>query len=522
MRWAALLAVMAMQLGCTPRSSCDERALDGALSRFEADPGAEDAPRELVNAMSSACPAFPEELFFALGHTYVDPDDDELLRVLEDERYKQARRVACGGPQWGAAADLPGDERPKAVYELCNFERLGVLDVGEPFLYDDFPGMLSQHWMLDHHVDPALARRFNRSLMIATAPEPLSRRRCHAHPSSFSCETFMRHHGAGLPTLPQQLGFEEEPSASLFDTPTWIAVGDSIAITDTTTIRSAGGHLQASSSEADIDHLMLYVDRNSSWAKVLELMRLGHRSGYHTFSLMIAGVEAVDRLKLVPPASWNDDEKNEDQREEQAGLPVFVIEDPGVLLPRTGLGPLDGSAQRLLAETPHESLVVRAGADVGVQRVVSALDIIRGSKCRLEIDDCIAWTPIVDLDPPTRRRAGDWSKLRFGPLEAEAWPNRTGPVTLDQLQARVEQASEPLRACLVASEPASIYMPEKMLLSFGLDDLDELAVLVSGPWSDTLPSECIAFALDLPSLASSARIIDKIFASVELPIEVPE
>ncbi|MFO7563186.1 MAG: hypothetical protein R6X02_11125 [Enhygromyxa sp.] len=64
------LPVLALALlSCTasgPRSACDERALDHALTRFEADPAGDNAPRELLDAMASACPAFPDTLLRAL------------------------------------------------------------------------------------------------------------------------------------------------------------------------------------------------------------------------------------------------------------------------------------------------------------------------------------------------------------------------------------------------------------------------------------------------------------------------
>jgi biopolymer transport protein ExbD len=539
MRWISVLVFAAAMPSCKPRSACDERALGDAITSFETNPGADDAPLELVNAMSSACPDFPEALFQALGYTHVESDPDELYKVILGKRYKSARRTACTDPNtWsGRVADLPADQRAQAAYELCDFQRLGLLEVGEPFLLDDMPAMLAQHWMLEHHVDPALGRRFNRGLMFVTADERLSRRRCHARPDSLACQTLMRVHGSRLPASSVWLEVDHGPS--LFVTPTWRAVGSAHGIEDASATHDLHlSRLQPTSGPAD--GLLLFADRQTPWGELIELMRIADARGYRSFSLVTERDDRNARLLLTPPAVWSADQHDVDDFERLAHFPVFVIEANAVRLPNDGgrvslteLGRLEDIARAMLDKARYISFIVRAGPDVELQTVVTVLDALRGHDCTLRADvisgevepdfDCLAGLPIVDLDPPTQRRPGDWSRLRLSaPVQdAKAWDDRSGPLTGDQLQARVEQVLEPIRACLVASDHARIFMPERIALVFGIDALDQLGVGVLGPTSEWLPIHCIAAALDVPVITRSSRLVHTAFAEIEVPIEIP-
>jgi hypothetical protein len=158
---------------------------------------------------------------------------------------------------------------------------------------------------------------------------------------------------------------------------------------------------------------------------------------------------------------------------------------------------------------------------------VPVLEALRGRECNLDVflepnKDCVAWLPQVDLDPPMQMRPGDWSQLRLSmPEKPKAWPQRKGPATLEQLHARIEQALEPIRACLIASEGARTYMPDRMILMFGLDDRHQLGLYVWGPYSEWLPKACIARALDM-GFGTPGRWTATTFADALVLIEVPE
>jgi biopolymer transport protein ExbD len=536
MRWMSLLVFATTLSSCKARSVCDERALDDAIIRFELDPGADDASLELINATSRACPDFPGTLFDALGHTYV-PDDHYERRgssLQPDPMHQWARRMACADPdRWSEVVSaLPSDQRAQATYTICEFERLGLLEADEQFVFEDFPAVVTQVWMVNHDVDPALARRFNRGLMVATASEPLSRGRCHAHPDEFACQKLMRSHGGELPassaTFSIQLGLDR--STLLFVTPTWRAVGDQHEIADVSTLDDMHARLEEESRDAAEHELLLFADRQTSWADVIELMRLAHEHDYGAFSLVTAGYDLNNRLLLSLPATWS---TNEHVVERAARYPVLVIEADAVRLPNgdtislTDLARLADVARGLLGNAQDMSIVVRARADVQLQTMVSVLEAVRGRECSLDVNlepnkGCVAWLPEVDLDPPMQRRPGDWSQLRLSmPEKPKAWPQRKGPATLKQLHARIEQALEPMRACLIASEDARTYMPDRMILLFGLDDRQQLGLYLWGPYSGQMPSDCIAKALDMP-MGSPGRASATTFADAVVLIEVPD
>jgi biopolymer transport protein ExbD len=483
--------------------------------------------------MSSACPDFPGPLFHALGYTYVEHNPDERLRATQDEQYQSAYRTACADPDARIAAveALHGDQRTQATHDICDFQRFGLLESGEPFYYEDIPAVLAQHWMLEHRVDPVHGRRFNRGLMLATADERLSRRRCHARPDSLACQTLMRAHGSGLPVSSAQLDVAH--GTSVFMTPTWRAVGNPNGIVDASTLADSSTLLMPR-DRGGVDDVLLYADRRTPWSQVLELMRSAHAHNYHILSMVTAGVDDNARLQVAPPALWSAEGKSVAELQRAARFPVLVIEDDAVRLPDGGMvslaevEQLRGIARGLLGDAEDMPIVVRARADVELQTVVTVLEALPERECTLDGvlepgEGCFALLPRIDLDPPTQRRPGDWSQLRLTkPQMSKAWHRQPGPATLDDLKSRIEQALEPIRACLIASDDARVYMPERMIIAFGLDARDQLGLHLFGPLREWLPRDCIAQALDMPVISSPADASATMFVDAEMYIELPD
>jgi biopolymer transport protein ExbD len=527
MRYLLALA-LASTLGCTSgstRGTCDERALDDALTHFEADPGADGAALELLDAMSSACPSYPFVLFRELDD-YVRGDDDRVF-LQPSPLYQFARRSICEDVDgWSAAFDLPGDERAPAVYQACGFERFGLLEPGEPFLFEDFIAMVTQHWMVDHGVDPGLAQRFNRSLMLATAPEPLSRRRCHAEPDSMACDTLLRAHGG---RLPRSNVIGSTKSRTVFVTPSWLAVDGRDGIIDRqnfTDPPSPG----PSTDEDESSGLRIVADARTPWSQMIELLQSARQRGFIELSLVVVNGDDIADLQIDVPVVWSGGQAPERP-------PVaFVVETDGVRVPDgsvVGLERLEDHTRALLSEAREPvEVVVRAGPAIELQAVVTVLDAIRGDDCWLQDrknETCLVRVPTVDLDPPKPRRPGDWSRLqlRVDKISTEGWSPRDAPTTPKRVTAKVERALEPLRTCLLESELAREYVPEVVVLIFGRDHDDQLAVFVwaSGPeWHNGrtwLPTECLARTLDLPQL-DTRRMRQTAFVDITLAVELPE
>lgn len=550
-----LLALGLLMLGaCTSTSvkpACDERLLEHAVASFEADPAADGAAQALIDSFAQACPSVHSGLVRELELTYVGGPPEAMISLLRDDAYRAERNQVCADPDsWARVPELAGEQRTRAVFEVCDLARFALLDGGEPLAIKDMVGFIANDWLLRHGVEASLARRFARSLMLTSADESLSLQRCLADLDSPACATLVRAGANGLPVSTS--GFPPGDATAVFVLPTSIRIGDRV-VTPSSSLREAlveqaqAEQARARENEREDERewpgrLLLFADRETRMATLLELMRAGHAAGYTEFALSVEHDDALATLPISPPLVWI--VSSTDSHGIYPPYPKVVVEAQGVRLPATketaartvahgDVEQLEATARALAAAGDHPPVIVRAEATVELQSVVATMDGLRGRECRpwrliSELDnndprECLLWQVIVDLDPPTARRPGRWSQLSLSLDEPnpEAWDQRKGPATEPQLRARVEKSFDSIRRCLLDSEDASAYMPWHFSYTFGTLEGGKLGARVFGPGLAWLPEACLVEAVGAGVIGSGKRLLDTAFVDVGVLIDVP-
>jgi hypothetical protein len=531
--------------------ACDDTVLERVVSDFEADPDTDAATRALLDGLLQACPTVHRGILLDLELSYVGGEPEQELALLGDQDYLDERERACANPHaWAARIpELPPAQVGPAMFDICRFERFALLEPGEPFLGDDLAGFVAADWLLRHGVDTTLTRRFARGLMFVSADDSLSLRRCLADNGSQACATLIRKHGAGLPVSQADWPIlPRDQVTPVFLTATTTTVAELPLAHDGSIGALLAANLTRSAATDDVmrpDQLLVIADRHTPWARLIELMRAAHDNGYTEHALMVEHGDAIAQLPLATPAVWSIDGVGTPGGYgglDGAGAPVFVIDEQSVHLPdgagrvaRADVARLEPFARRLAAGTNGRSLaIVRAAPTVELRTVVEVIDALRGLDCSLSrrseeepdpavLQRCALWQVIVDLDPPTARRAGDWSGLRVS-LAAptpEQWGKRKGPMSERQLRTRVERALERIRVCLVESDEARTIKQDRFSFTFATGEDGQLGARVFGPFSDHLPEPCLVGALDLPLVGNGMQLVNTAFADVGVTIDVP-
>src|SRR5690606_37773771 len=120
---------------------------------------------------------------------------------------------------------------------------------------------------------------------------------------------------SGYPTLRR--------GAQVFVTPTWTTVGDT-GISAKNKEPGPGADPDAS------DELLIYVDRQTRWAELIELMRTAHAQGDTGFSLVAEHADDIQGLPVLPPPLWSHDGGHIFDREPPRPEVTFVIETDAV------------------------------------------------------------------------------------------------------------------------------------------------------------------------------------------------
>jgi biopolymer transport protein ExbD len=550
------LALGLLLLGaCTSTSTkpaCDERLLEHAVASFEADPAADGAPQALIDSFAQACPSVHSGLVRELELTYVGGPPEAMISLLQDDAYRAERNQVCADlDSWARVPELAGDQRTRAVFEVCGLARFALLDSGEPWAVEDITGFIANDWLLRHGVEASLARRFARGLMLTTADESLSRQRCLAELDSPACATVVRAAANGLPVSTSGLPPGDATAVFVLPTSIWIrdrVVAPSSSLREALVEQAQRERARARENEREDERewpgrLLLFADRETPMATLLEVMRAGHEAGYTEYALSVEHGDALATLAISPPLVWVVSST------ETRGLlhppyPKIVVEAHGVRLPATketaaqtvahgDVEQLEATARALATTDDHPPVIVRAEATIELQSVVATMDGLRGRECRLgrlvaglddnEPRECVLWEVIVDLDPPTARRPGRWSQLSLSLDEPkpEAWDSRKGPDTEPQLRARVESSLDGIRRCLLDSEDASAYMPWRFSYTFGTLEGDKLGARVFGPGSAWLPEACLVEAVGAGTIESGKRLLATAFVDVGVVIDVP-
>ncbi|MFO7563192.1 MAG: hypothetical protein R6X02_11155 [Enhygromyxa sp.] len=133
----------------------------------------------------------------------------------------------------------------------------------------------------------------------------------------------------------------------MFVTPTWTTVGDT-GISAKNKEPGPGADPDAS------DELLIYVDRQTRWAELIELMRTAHAQGDTGFSLVAEHADDIQGLPVLPPPLWSHDGGHIFDREPPRPEVTFVIETDAVRVSElegrillTELDRLAGIARRL-------------------------------------------------------------------------------------------------------------------------------------------------------------------------------
>jgi len=561
----ALVALLALatacSLGACERAGgrlCDEPTLERAIAQLSPQGPGDPVSRpsqKAIALLGEACPSVPVDLISMLVRDYVRLREQEqrsaaigISRVFARERDRMCADIEA----WSAAvSSVRPRERPDAMFRACKLGRLGLLDPGEPFLFDDLTAFVTHHWLVRHGAPKSLMRRFTRGLMTATSADAVVERRCNRGLSGGSCLVLTRRHGVDPPLSESALSLEpgvrvtatseelrlEEQQLQLREGALASAQVESHVIVEMLPrMRAivARDRAAAESSEHEqFAQITLGFDRATPYGTLINTMYTAHKAGFQVF-----GLQVVDKYNdltthtLMPRRTWAGWRT---RRASSADSPIVYMEPGETRFSFDGEtrtlagGDFDGlrEAARVFKRSHrhiHE-VVLQVRPELPIERVVAALDALRGEECRIEREGessqvCLLWMPQMDLFDPISSRSGDWDDLSLS-IGVFGWgggEQRRKAAHQSKTRAHLEALLPVLTSCLRTDELARAARPDDFVLVFGgFGSKLSTSLLTQSNWK---PNTCFEDALGLVRLG--AEVLSRPHMSVKVTIEYPQ
>jgi len=431
-------------LGC--KAGCDEASLQGVAKAFAA--GSLEQRQAGIEALTEACPTLPSALRWSLLADFTEMPDDERLAVQMDRGGDMMWtdllvRTCPGALEAVEHHQAPDDER--AMRELCELDRYGLLASDEPFAQRDLGQFMLYEWLISQRVDRALARAVVRPLLVVEA-SPADRQALCLR-GELPCDEVVEAWGLRPPRSNTDLRVEGAPGLEISGS----AISDDDAVvvplvagrpspdafTDHVSpvlrrrleTHPEAGHGTVAPGQLPNGRLVVAADHATPVATLVDVAFTASRAGFARIDLVAYGEHGLVGLPVSLPYAWFP--QLEGVKFERALDLVFVVHGDAVEARLPGASPerfvarascepppagchdheaIAAYVTRVKDLFPHETVATfRIEGDVSLQALVSLMDVVRGGeRCRLAgavegeaiPDGCLFWQAVVDLEPP--------------------------------------------------------------------------------------------------------------------------